>query len=61
MQVYMTDNLIAYSKRHFSGMDISKYIEGGIRYQELYEPSIDNLAERKCCARVEILTNEDKG
>jgi len=56
----MTDHIIAYSKKYYSGMDITKYIEGGIKYEQLYEPSIDNLVKRKCCARVELIINEQK-
>lgn len=52
MEVYISDSLVAYSKEYSEGMDISRYIEGGVDYVELWDETMDDVRTGKCCSGV---------
>jgi hypothetical protein len=42
-------------------MDISKYIAGGIRYDELWTKDADDVESGKCCTRTMMVVKVGEG
>lgn len=43
MEVLVNDRLVAYSDQYWDGMDITRYMKGGVDYAELWEHNSDSI------------------